>query len=156
MRFQIFHHLYHFCLHLSVILYALFFDMSISHVYFTILWHIFSTIFLLNLMSYFKQTPANLKRYYATCFGVIVGIIIFGGLLAPSVCSLWYFYAMHFLPDIIIVSYYIILHCIALHCISGCFKINGGNILQMMIYIFRFFCLWFIASTVLKDPPHYN
>ncbi|WOL16694.1 protein ORANGE, chloroplastic isoform X2 [Canna indica] len=28
-------------------------------------------------------TPANLKRYYATCFSIIGGIIIFGGLLAP-------------------------------------------------------------------------
>ncbi|CAL9038415.1 unnamed protein product [Musa banksii] len=29
-------------------------------------------------------TPANLKVYYATCFTVIGGIIIFGGLLAPT------------------------------------------------------------------------
>ncbi|KAM0935510.1 hypothetical protein DsansV1_C29g0212581 [Dioscorea sansibarensis] len=29
-------------------------------------------------------TPANLKVYYATCFSLITGIIIFGGLLAPT------------------------------------------------------------------------
>ncbi|KAH9299837.1 hypothetical protein KI387_031519, partial [Taxus chinensis] len=29
-------------------------------------------------------TPANLKLYYATCFSLITGIIIFGGLLAPT------------------------------------------------------------------------
>ncbi|XP_074556335.1 protein ORANGE, chloroplastic-like [Curcuma longa] len=29
-------------------------------------------------------TPANLKLYYATCFTLIGGIIIFGGLLAPT------------------------------------------------------------------------
>ncbi|XP_008794902.2 protein ORANGE-GREEN, chloroplastic isoform X2 [Phoenix dactylifera] len=29
-------------------------------------------------------TPANLKLYYATCFSLISGIIIFGGLLAPT------------------------------------------------------------------------
>ncbi|KAG4979163.1 hypothetical protein JHK85_033121 [Glycine max] len=30
-------------------------------------------------------TSANLKQYYATCFSLIAGIILFGGLLAPSV-----------------------------------------------------------------------
>ncbi|KAG5013838.1 hypothetical protein JHK82_025973 [Glycine max] len=29
-------------------------------------------------------TSANLKQYYATCFSLIAGIILFGGLLAPS------------------------------------------------------------------------
>ncbi|KAL8126309.1 hypothetical protein AgCh_013553 [Apium graveolens] len=29
-------------------------------------------------------TSANLKQYYATCFSLIAGIIIFGGLLAPA------------------------------------------------------------------------
>ncbi|KAJ0961610.1 hypothetical protein J5N97_001107 [Dioscorea zingiberensis] len=29
-------------------------------------------------------TPANLKVYYASCFSLITGIIIFGGLLAPT------------------------------------------------------------------------
>ncbi|XP_058085714.1 protein ORANGE, chloroplastic [Magnolia sinica] len=29
-------------------------------------------------------TPANLKMYYATCLSLIAGIIIFGGLLAPT------------------------------------------------------------------------
>ncbi|CAL9067786.1 unnamed protein product [Musa banksii] len=29
-------------------------------------------------------TPSNLKMYYATCFSLIGGIIIFGGLLAPT------------------------------------------------------------------------
>lgn len=29
-------------------------------------------------------TPANLKQYYATCFSLITGVIIFGGLLAPT------------------------------------------------------------------------
>nr|WCI15275.1 orange isoform X2 [Crocus sativus] len=29
-------------------------------------------------------TPANLKQYYATCFSMIAGIIVFGGLLAPA------------------------------------------------------------------------
>ncbi|XP_057860810.1 protein ORANGE, chloroplastic isoform X2 [Cryptomeria japonica] len=29
-------------------------------------------------------TPANLKLYYASCFSLITGIIIFGGLLAPT------------------------------------------------------------------------
>uniref|UniRef100_A0A166A3Q2 Uncharacterized protein n=1 Tax=Daucus carota subsp. sativus TaxID=79200 RepID=A0A166A3Q2_DAUCS len=29
-------------------------------------------------------TSANLKQYYATCFSLIAGIIIFGGLLAPT------------------------------------------------------------------------
>lgn len=29
-------------------------------------------------------TSANLKQYYATCFSLISGIILFGGLLAPS------------------------------------------------------------------------
>eukprot|EP00262_Sarcandra_glabra_P016112 TRINITY_DN5126_c0_g1_i2.p1 TRINITY_DN5126_c0_g1~~TRINITY_DN5126_c0_g1_i2.p1 ORF type:complete len:314 (+),score=42.31 TRINITY_DN5126_c0_g1_i2:148-1089(+) len=29
-------------------------------------------------------TPANLKQYYATCFSLIAGVIIFGGLLAPT------------------------------------------------------------------------
>nr|XP_010919771.1 protein ORANGE, chloroplastic [Elaeis guineensis] len=29
-------------------------------------------------------TPANLKLYYASCFSLIAGIIIFGGLLAPT------------------------------------------------------------------------
>ncbi|KAL8159879.1 hypothetical protein V2J09_001416 [Rumex salicifolius] len=29
-------------------------------------------------------SAANLKQYYATCFGLIAGIILFGGLLAPS------------------------------------------------------------------------
>lgn len=29
-------------------------------------------------------TPANLRMYYATCFSLIAGIIIFGGLLAPT------------------------------------------------------------------------
>lgn len=29
-------------------------------------------------------TPANLKQYYATCFSLVAGIIIFGGLLAPT------------------------------------------------------------------------
>ncbi|KAL6008332.1 hypothetical protein ACLOJK_033841 [Asimina triloba] len=28
--------------------------------------------------------PGNLKAYYATCFSLIAGIIIFGGLLAPT------------------------------------------------------------------------
>ena len=31
------------------------------------------------------QSSANLKLYYATCFSLIAGIIIFGGLLAPTV-----------------------------------------------------------------------
>ncbi|URE30831.1 KH domain [Musa troglodytarum] len=31
-----------------------------------------------------EETPANLKVYYATCFTLIGGIIIFGGLLAPT------------------------------------------------------------------------
>lgn len=30
-------------------------------------------------------SSANLKQYYATCFSLIAGIIIFGGLLAPIV-----------------------------------------------------------------------
>ncbi|ERN01132.1 hypothetical protein AMTR_s00002p00207020 [Amborella trichopoda] len=29
-------------------------------------------------------TPANLKVYYATCFSLIAGIMLFGGLLAPT------------------------------------------------------------------------
>ncbi|XP_078438164.1 protein ORANGE, chloroplastic-like [Wolffia australiana] len=29
-------------------------------------------------------TPGNLKVYYATCFSLIAGIILFGGLIAPS------------------------------------------------------------------------
>ncbi|KMZ75296.1 Chaperone protein dnaJ-like, partial [Zostera marina] len=29
-------------------------------------------------------TTANLKLYYATCFTIVAGVIIFGGLLAPS------------------------------------------------------------------------
>ncbi|CAI0449698.1 unnamed protein product [Linum tenue] len=32
----------------------------------------------------YKQTAANLKVYYGTCFTLISGIIIFGGLLAPA------------------------------------------------------------------------
>lgn len=31
------------------------------------------------------QSAENLKLYYATCFSLIAGIIIFGGLLAPIV-----------------------------------------------------------------------
>ncbi|CAN1215856.1 Protein ORANGE, chloroplastic [Linum perenne] len=31
-----------------------------------------------------EETAANLKVYYATCFSLISGIIIFGGLLAPT------------------------------------------------------------------------
>lgn len=31
------------------------------------------------------QKSTNLKQYYATCFSLIAGIMIFGGLLAPSV-----------------------------------------------------------------------
>ncbi|KAM0028787.1 hypothetical protein Hdeb2414_s0018g00518371 [Helianthus debilis subsp. tardiflorus] len=30
-------------------------------------------------------SSANLKQYYATCFSLISGIIIFGGLLAPTI-----------------------------------------------------------------------
>jgi len=33
------------------------------------------------------QTAANLKVYYATCFSLIAGIILFGGLLAPTVSA---------------------------------------------------------------------
>ncbi|PKA50296.1 hypothetical protein AXF42_Ash013385 [Apostasia shenzhenica] len=29
-------------------------------------------------------TPSNLRMYYATCFSLIAGVIIFGGLLAPA------------------------------------------------------------------------
>lgn len=43
-------------------------------------------------MIYLKQTTANLKLYYATCFTIVAGVIIFGGLLAPSVSFFLYFY----------------------------------------------------------------
>jgi len=46
----------------------------------------------INYMCYL-QTSANLRQYYATCFSLISGIILFGGLLAPSVrfICLYYF-----------------------------------------------------------------
>ena len=34
------------------------------------------------------QSSANLKLYYAACFSLLAGIIIFGGLLAPTVSNL--------------------------------------------------------------------
>lgn len=33
------------------------------------------------------QNSTNLKQYYATCFSLIAGIMLFGGLLAPTVSS---------------------------------------------------------------------
>lgn len=36
---------------------------------------------------YSVQNSTNLKQYYATCFSLIAGIMLFGGLLAPSVSS---------------------------------------------------------------------
>ncbi|WCJ31902.1 Protein ORANGE chloroplastic [Euphorbia peplus] len=35
-------------------------------------------------MSNTPLSAANLTQYYATCFSLIAGIILFGGLLAPS------------------------------------------------------------------------
>lgn len=32
-----------------------------------------------------EQSAANLKVYYATCFTLIAGIMVFGGFLAPIV-----------------------------------------------------------------------
>jgi hypothetical protein len=32
-----------------------------------------------------KQSAANLRVYYATCFTLIAGIMVFGGFLAPIV-----------------------------------------------------------------------
>lgn len=39
------------------------------------------------IYTYDFQTAANLKVYYATCFSLIAGIILFGGLLAPTVSA---------------------------------------------------------------------
>lgn len=41
----------------------------------------------LNMLLYL-QSSENLKLYYVTCYSLIAGIILFGGLLAPTVISL--------------------------------------------------------------------
>lgn len=35
----------------------------------------------------YAQNSTNLKQYYATCFSLIAGFMLFGGLLAPTVSS---------------------------------------------------------------------
>lgn len=39
-------------------------------------------------MLLYLQTSANLKLYYVTCSSLIIGIVLFGGLLAPTVIYL--------------------------------------------------------------------
>lgn len=49
------------------------------------------------------QSSANLKQYYATCFSLIAGIIIFGGLLAPIVSCyilVWNYYFWFYVPSL--------------------------------------------------------
>ena len=73
--FLIFHHLFHSCLRWYVFVPFL---------------HLIDTTMHGCLLRYqnftsCEQSAANLKVYYATCFTLIAGIMVFGGFLAPIV-----------------------------------------------------------------------
>ncbi|MFS7991563.1 hypothetical protein Hanom_Chr12g01072131 [Helianthus anomalus] len=51
-------------------------------------------------------SSANLKQYYATCFFLISGIIIFGGLLAPTVSSFLLLVPVVILPCIVCLIFF--------------------------------------------------
>ena len=126
---------------------------------------------------YCLQTSENLKQYYASCFSLIAGIIIFGGLLAPTVSyfctkSLWLILSMIHTQYIwcscifslyVCVCVFVFLHVILFW--RNC--VPGHEILYHSLY-FTFFNIypppfsfllfkgWFLVKFLLEFSGKYN